>query len=163
MGCSVERSPKYVEINAMLAAGLGLQTIEKKLPAEGFAIKRETIKRHLELCLPPSAVVVSAGEAVRVVSPEEVRQRRSESGDARDFASLVHDRALKALERSELAVTTKDGLAAQAIIDRREERSKDRDFALNLAILLSGGGQMAPRNVIDDESDESPYLIVEPD
>lgn len=148
MVCSVERSPKLLEINSMLAAGLGLQTIEKRLRGDGFAIKRETIKRHLDRCLPPTAVMIPGGSALPAVPADQVRQRRSEGGGARDFASLVHDRALDALVDGELRVTTRDGLAAQALLDRREERAKDQAFMLSLARLLSGAGAPPPQELI---------------
>jgi hypothetical protein len=154
MACSVERSAKLHEINAMLAAGLGLQTIEKRLRADGLAIKRETIKRHLDRCLPATAIIVPGGEALPVTTADQVRQRRSESGAARDFASLVHNRALEALVDGELRVTTRDGLAAQAILDRREERTTDRAFLLNLARLLSGAGNPPPPEIVVTSADD---------
>lgn len=164
MSCSIERSPKVPEINAMLAAGLGLQTIERRLRADGVAIKRETIKRHLERCLPPAVVEVGHDETMPFVEPADVRRRRAESPDPRDFASLVHQRAYRALEADELRVSTRDGLAAQALLDRREERAKDRDFMIGLARLLSGGGQSAPRHLLpgDEEGEDAQGEIAAP-
>jgi hypothetical protein len=66
------------------------------------------------------------------------------------------------MEEGLLRVTTKDGLAAQALIDRREEKAEDRKFMLNLARLLSGGGGMAPERLIEgDYIDVTPTLEAE--
>ena len=86
------------------------------------------------------------------ISPQ--RQAREKP----DLAVAVRDKALAGLAAGRLAVTTRDGLAAQALLDRREEHQKDREFMLNLARLLSGGGTKAPEHLIEGE-----YTEVAPD
>lgn len=123
----------------MLAAGLGLLTIEKHLRAAGLAIKRETVKRHLERCLEPSAVVVGGELPLPTVPAADVRKKRAEAGTARDVASVVERRAVEALLAGELAVSTQDGLRAQRLLDRRAKHDRDREFYDNLRRVLTAG------------------------
>lgn len=89
-----------------------------------------------------------------VVAPHEQRKARETS----DLAVAVRDKALTGLRAGRLQVTTKDGLQAQALLDRREEHQKDREFMLNLARLLSGGGTKAPAHLIEGD-----FVEIEPD
>lgn len=56
----------------------------------------------------------------------------------KDFAALVRDEAARLLEEGDLEVSTHDGLVAQAMLDKREEKSADRRLAINIARMLAG-------------------------
>jgi hypothetical protein len=133
----------------MLAAGMSPNAIEGELRSSGRALKRETITAHRRECLANDAVghheLQLLGDAV---------ERDEYDSDARfrhDLAVIVQRRAIRALERGAIGVTTAHGLKAQAIIDRRAERRQDHAFLVNLARLLSGAGQLGPRELDDTE------------
>jgi len=60
----------------------------------------------------------------------------------KDFATLVRAEAVRRLQNGELKVSTQDGLNAQAMIDRREEKKKTNDILITIGRWLSG--QTAP-------------------
>lgn len=84
------------------------------------------------------------------------KTRIEAADDKRDLALLVRDRVAKELPTLEISV--KDGLMAQQLLDRREETRRGREFMLNLARLLTGGGGRAPKQLIDGE-----FVEVHPD
>jgi hypothetical protein len=55
-----------------------------------------------------------------------------------DLASLVRDYTFSAVEAGELLPTLAEGLRAQEILDKRSEKSSDRDLAMTLASILGG-------------------------
>lgn len=65
-----------------------------------------------------------------------------------DLAQAVRDAAKKRLDDGELKPNLRDGLAAQALLDRREEKQKDRTFMLSLARLTSGSAAEIPENIV---------------
>lgn len=71
---------------------------------------------------------------------------------AKDLAILVRDRTYDAIVAGRLEPNVRDGITAQGLLDRREEKVDDRNTALALARLLSGRGdpssQLAPDNVV---------------
>lgn len=75
-----------------------------------------------------------------------------------DLAILVRDRTVQALKTGTLEPTISHGLQAQQILDRRAEKTNDRETMLNMARLLSGAGAagfLAPPEmvVIEGESE----------
>jgi hypothetical protein len=87
--------------------------------------------------------------------------------NAKDVASLVVTKAMEGIEDGSLRVTTAHGLQAQGMLDRREERKKDRELSVQLARLLSGSMRVPAHLVIDgtarDVTDEevSPAMLSE--
>ena len=67
----------------------------------------------------------------------------------RDLAAAVRDAAKQRLENGEIRPTLRDGLAAQALLDRREEKQRDRNFMLSLARLTSGSSHEVPAHIIE--------------
>jgi hypothetical protein len=126
----------------MLAAGMSPNAIEGELRQAGHPIKRETVSAHRRECLADDAVahldLQRLGDAVDRGAYSSHAQFR------RDLAIVVQRRAIRALERGAIGVTTADGLRAQALIDRRESRTQNHEFMLNLARLLSGMGEPGP-------------------
>lgn len=105
-------------------------------------MSRQLISDHARGC---SRAVHTSLAAVAAASAISVRS----TTDRLDFAAFVQQRAAERLSAGELEVTVRDGLTATAIIDKRDEKAKDREFVLNLARLISGAGQGAPVTIID--------------
>jgi hypothetical protein len=55
-----------------------------------------------------------------------------------DLASLVRDQVVSLVESGTLMPSLAEGLRAQEIIDRRQEKSSDRELAIALAGILGG-------------------------
>jgi hypothetical protein len=60
-----------------------------------------------------------------------------------DLAGLVRDYVHSAVEEGLMTPTLAEGLRAQEMIDRRQEKGADRDIALTLAGILGGGATYA--------------------
>ncbi len=60
-----------------------------------------------------------------------------------DLASLVRDHVHAAVEQGLMTPTLAEGLRAQEMIDRRQEKGADREVALTLAGILGGGATYA--------------------
>jgi hypothetical protein len=56
-----------------------------------------------------------------------------------DLAALVRDQVISLVEAGELMPTLSEGLRAQEMIDRRVEKSADRELAVSIAGILGGG------------------------
>ena len=56
-----------------------------------------------------------------------------------DLASVVRDHVLSMVNSGELLPTLAEGLRAQEMIDRRVEKSADRELSVALAGILGGG------------------------
>lgn len=147
--CAVERHPYFAEIIEMLANGASANSIERAMRERGKPIKRETVKGHLDFCLADGGDRQHAKALDKIVKKADRGAPRAEV--QRDFAVAVQSKALKDLAAGHLRVSAKDGLVAQGLIDKREERAKDRAFVMDLARLLSGAGGMPPDELIDGE------------
>ena len=77
--------------------------------------------------------------------------------DTDDMAVLVRAAAVEKLKAGELRITTQDGLAAQNLLDRREEKKKDRELITQLGVLLSRGSEAPPMLDVT----EGEYQVVE--
>lgn len=150
---------KHRVVDDLLALGLSATKIEAVMKSKKMPIKGETVSRHLRDCLggvrpaSASAVTIAPSDPKKgaplsmAVPPENATARE------RDLARLVQQKAAEGVANGTLSVTVKDGLAATAILDKREARMEDRRFMLGLARLLSGAGMSGPQgddpNVID--------------
>lgn len=137
--CTLSKNPGFGEmVNEMLALDMSANAIEHACKAKGRAIKRETVKRHLEQCLGnvrPRPNPIAVRKVAKAPTATQVEK---------DLAKLVQQKAIEGLQSGDLKVTVKDGLAATALLDKREARIEDQRFMLGLARLLSGGGQAGP-------------------
>lgn len=144
--CVICRTPDLrYDVDKALMMGTTPTALERAMRAAGRPLKAETITNHRDRC-PGAAIrslVKDKGEAVTVKELTE-----AVSGD---FASMVRNKAAVELAAGRLRVTTKDGLAATALLDRRAEKEKDREFIMNLARLISGAGQGAPSEIVEGE------------
>lgn len=132
-------------IDRQLASGTSPNRIEALAKEAGYPVKRETIAKHHKSCL-------GAGER----PPEEVAlaAKASATGSSTDFAQLVKAEAVRRLEAGELRVRVGDGLAAQALLDRRAEKQKDRELASQIGKLLAGMNS-------EDQRVISPPILIE--
>lgn len=147
--CVICRGRQRSRINGLLADGWSANAIETEMRRRGHPVKRETVARHRRRCLDDDPQT-----QVNLADLERRLDDGTPASDAafrRDLAVLVQQRAIRALERGAIGVTTADGLKAQGLLDRRVARQQDQAFVLNLARLLSGGGKMAPRELMDDD------------
>jgi hypothetical protein len=153
--CSVCRHPKKSAIHALIASGMPYADIHTETQKLGLPVKRETIGKHVRLCL--GGVKPTLDEATaQDISDESANARDQVSVD---FAVMVQKRATELLKSGDLRVTAQHGLTAQALIDRRLEKQADRDLALNMARLLSGAIMMTPMTVIEGRAiDVTPEL-----
>jgi hypothetical protein len=124
-------------------------------------LKYETILRHLKhvgtmaavIPPPPSspeAEVATSGAVEPVLlggeAPAPVYEKAG-SGTTTDIAELVAKRAADGIADGTLRVTTAHGLQAQAMIDRRLDKRRDRELAISLARML-GGGMAVPERLV---------------
>ena len=65
-----------------------------------------------------------------------------------DLPTLLVDETRKRVKSGEAKVNVRDGIAAQSILERRAERAEDKQFMLNLARALAGGGASGPVPVL---------------
>lgn len=132
--CASCAHAKREEIDRKLKAGVSFIDVERWLAESGQTITAQSIGRHAKDHLGVPSVI----------------GRRPPSGD---FLESVRDAAAEGLASGELAVSLKDGIAAQKAIDARLSRNADRDLALHLAAILSGN-RVPTVQIIDGEWEE---------
>lgn len=155
--CSLCTGPFAAEVDALITQGATAKEIELEFRESGRSLKQETVRRHIVRHVEPAQPGAIARLARKAVAQQVTAQVASS-----DFAQLVHAKAAEALEDGLIRVTTRDGLAAAAILDRRAEKAEDRKFMLNLAQLLSGGGVRAPEELIEGDFVEVENKLLAP-
>lgn len=153
--CRVCRGPKNQEINDMLARGESFREIEREMRAAGWPIKSESVSKHFDRCL--SRDIRNIVSVPAVAAAEERLLAGLTPEQREDFAVLVERKAIEELQAGRLRVSTKDGIAARALLDRREDRADSRTFMLNLARVLTGAGSPAPA-LLTGPIDEGEYV-----
>lgn len=133
-GCHVCRSPLVDLISKRMREGMPDTKVSKWLEAEGHYISRVTLGKHRREHL-TTEFEQAKSEAVKVM---EKRRKTLKPTKGTDLAELVRDYAFSAVDSGELVPTLSEGLRAQEIIDRRSEKSSDRDLAMTLAAILGG-------------------------
>lgn len=142
-------------INPLIDAGFAPNRIEKEARLAGLTVKAETIsrhRRHYQVAPAPAGL-----EHLPVGAVVDANDGKLLEGD---FAELVAKTAQRSLADG-ARVTIGDGLKAQAILDKRAEKAENRRFLMNLAQLLSGGGQSAPAQLMDGEVIDAEYTDVD--
>lgn len=117
--CASCTHPRRDEIDRKLRAGTSFKDVSRWLDETEKPITAQSVAAH-------------AKDHLAVVP---VRGRRPASDD---FLTNVRDAAADALEAGEVAVTLKDGIAAQKALDARLQRDMDRDWQLKLVLALTG-------------------------
>lgn len=140
--CPVCLSPYKAQIHALKASKMTLADIHVETQKLGRGIKRETLGKHFRICLNNATPELLAQE---IADASKAAQGQAEL----DFATMVQKRATELLAQGELRVTAQHGLTAQALLDRRAEKSADRSLAINIARLLSGAMAVTPMTVIE--------------
>lgn len=131
-GCHACRSPLVETINKKIKEGVPDMRIAEWLKENGAYISRVTIGRHKREHL------IDKHEAARKQAAEVLkRQQKTLKTDA-DLATLVRNQVNLMLEDGIIMPTLSEGLRAQEIIDRRNEKSTDRDLTIMLAQVLGG-------------------------
>ena len=161
-------SPEYATVGRRLAPGESHGIRTPKRPAVE-ALKREVEfqaavearARELLQQTPQATAALPAPELPAVPAP-----------DLEDLPSLVVDETKKRVRDGTARIAVKDGLTAQTILERRAERAEDKQFMLNLARALAGGGAAGPVPVLGpgtspdqtaDDTVEADYTEVEGD
>ena len=104
------------------------------LKTEGQYVSRVTLGKHRREHLTTDFERAKA-EAVKVM---EKRRKTLKPAAGTDLAALVRDYTFSAVESGELVPSLSEGLRAQEILDRRQEKGADRDLAFTLASILGG-------------------------
>lgn len=143
-GCSICSSPvRATFINERLDGGVSPNRIEHEAKAAGIVVKSETVARHNR-----HRTVSFPG-----LTEEELVAIRATP----DFAEAVAAAAARSLVNGTTKVSISDGLKATTILDKRAEKAENRRFLMNLAQLLSGGGQPAPKELISGDVVEGDF------
>lgn len=119
--------------------GYSAAAMERQRRDMGKPIKRETISKHLKVCIGADDAKPAEVKAVA----ETVQQSVPAPDSTEDVAVLVQKEVVRKLKAGEGRVTVQHGLQAQQLLDRRAERAKDRELAITLARLLHSGAPPA--------------------
>jgi hypothetical protein len=149
-------------VNAELRAGTSQLEIERKSRSLGFPVKRETVRHHLRTCVaqgiedqPLAAIIkMPKGTPGPIGRPPIPTDHFTDLPATDDFALLVRDAAIQKLKAGELRIGTQDGLNAQNLLDRREEKKKDRDLLGQLGRLLAGQTSAPPPMIIEGHAEQ---------
>lgn len=131
-GCHVCRSPLVDLINKRIAQGMSDIAVSNWLKDEGAYISRITIGKHKREHL------TSAHETARIEAAKVLKKQQGTIKFKGDLAGLVRDQVMSLVEAGQLTPTLAEGLRAQEIIDRRQEKNSDRELTLALAGILGG-------------------------
>jgi hypothetical protein len=131
-GCHVCRSPLVESINKKIKEGVPDLRISDWLKENGAYISRVTIGRHKRDHL------IEKHEKARKEAVEVLKRQQKTLKSEGDLATLVRNQVNLMLEDGIIMPTLSEGLRAQEIIDRRNEKSTDRDLTIMLAQVLGG-------------------------
>ena len=131
-GCHVCRSPLVELINKRITQGMSDIAISNWLKDEGAYVSRVTIGKHKREHL------TSEHESARIEAAKTLKKQQGTIKFNGDLASLVRDQVVTLVESGQLMPSLTEGLRAQEIIDRRQEKNSDREFTLALAGILGG-------------------------
>jgi len=130
--CAACRSPFVEAINKKMKEGIPDIRIADWLKENGGYISRVSLGKHKRDHL------VERHEAARIAA-QKVLEKQAKTIKAKgDLASLVANQVYAMVEDGALTPTLAEGLRAQEIMDRRNEKSVDRDLTIMLAQVLGG-------------------------
>ncbi len=132
-GCHVCRSPFGETINKKMRDGIPDIKISEWLSENAQYISRITLGKHKREHL------TEPHERLRQQAVKVMQKQAKTIKATGDLASLVRDYVHSAVEQGMLTPTLAEGLRAQEMIDRRQEKGADREIALTLAGILGGG------------------------
>jgi len=149
--CVLCRHPLVAQINKRIAVGRGGIANAMRWMEDndlGPVPHRNTFSTHKNehMTEPHEKARIEATEAFK-------RQQSTIRAKPGDLAALVRDNVFARVEEGTLEPSLSEGLRAQEMLDRRDERKGDRDMMLTLAGLLSGASVpvalLADGNTID--------------
>lgn len=132
-GCHVCRSPLVDALNKKMRDGMSDVQLSKWLDDAGHYISRITLGKHKRDHL------TEDHELKRMNAIGRLKKQKKTMKASGDLAMLVRDFVHSAVEDGELTPSLAEGLRAQEMIDRRQEKGADREVALQLAGILGGG------------------------
>ena len=135
--CATCKHPQVREINHRLRAESPYEDISRWLGelagnGVGYKITRQALARHAR---------------DHLAQGQRAQGRKPVSGN---FLQNVVDAAQEGLAEGTLRVTLRDGISAQAEMNKQASRSADRDLMAKIALALSGQSLLEAR-VIDPE------------
>jgi hypothetical protein len=131
-GCHVCRSPLVDTINKKMRDGVPDQKISEWLGENAQYISRITLGKHKREHL------TEPHERLRQQAVKVMQKQQKTIKGSGDLAGLVRDYVHSAVEQGLMTPTLAEGLRAQEMIDRRQEKGADREIALQLAGVLGG-------------------------
>ena len=143
--CAACRSPFVDQINQKMSNGLADTKVASWLKEQGAYISRITLGQHKRSHL---TTEYQAAKAEVIKKFKKNQQTMKASGD---LADLVRNQVMAMVDAGELMPTLAEGLRAQEMIDRRVEKSADRELSVTLAGILGGGPIV---QVIEMEAEE---------
>lgn len=132
-GCHVCRSPLVDTINKKMKDQIPDKVISAWLKDAGHYVSRITLGKHKREHL------TDPHERARIEATRVMKKQQSTLKVTGDLASLVRDYVHTAVQEGIMTPTLAEGLRAQEMIDRRQEKGADREVALTLAAILGGG------------------------
>jgi hypothetical protein len=141
--CATCKHPQVREINHRLKSDRPLTDISRWLDGIGQPVTRQALARHMRDHL---------GAKPRVGN-------RPVSGS---FLEAVVTDAHEKLAAGELATTLRDGIAAQAELNKQQARSADRDLMAKIALALTGHSLLGAARIVDPEVEalEADYRLL---
>jgi hypothetical protein len=131
--CAACRSPFVDQINQKMSNGLADTKVASWLKEQGAYISRITLGQHKRSHL---TTEYQAAKAEVIKKFKKNQQTMKANGD---LADLVRNQVMAMVDAGELMPTLAEGLRAQEMIDRRVEKSADRELSVTLAGILGGG------------------------
>ncbi len=131
--CAACRSPFGEEINSRMKRGVPDTQIAKWLKDNGGYISRITLGNHKRDHL------TDEFQTLKAAAIKQFKKNQKTIKVDGDLASVVRDHVLSMVNSGELLPTLAEGLRAQEMIDRRVEKSADRELSVALAGILGGG------------------------
>lgn len=131
--CAACRSPFSEQINERMKRGVPDTQIAKWLKDNEGYISRITLGLHKRDHLTDDF------QAAKKIAIKAFRKNQETIKTKGDLAELVRNQVMKMVDDGLLMPTLSEGLRAQEIMDRRVEKSADRDLAVSLAGILGGG------------------------
>jgi len=120
-------------INKRMKDGMPDMKIADWLKTEGYYISRNTLGKHKREHL------TTPHESARIEAVKKMEQaQKTIKATHRDLATLVRDYVFSEVETGAMAPTLSEGLRAQEMIDKRNDKTADRDLMVSLAQILGG-------------------------
>jgi hypothetical protein len=134
--CRYPEAGAYVR--QRILEGASIKVIASELTRRGkdgsfgyrTAVSPPTVKAHIDR---HSAIAPMP----TYMDPPSPRVDEPTVRDTRDVASVIAQRSLEMLDAGEMRLTASHALQAQAILDRRQEKQRDRELLLVLARVLT--------------------------